>query len=451
MALSNTAHSHKHNNAYVISVNMGYGHERAAYALRDLAAGGIITANDYEGIPAKDKKLWSDSRRLYETISRLKPIPFIGDFAFEIMDRMQRIASFYPRRDLSKPSLQVKQTYYFVEKLGLCKHLIEKLAQDPKPLICTFFMPAFAAEVYNYPGDIYLQVCDADMSRAWVAMNPKKSRIKYFAPNGRVVERLKLYGVHPKNIFLTGFPLPKELIGGPEGEIIKKDLVGRLCNLDPNGVFVHKYWRTLEAELGSGTCPLKPNHPLTLTFAIGGAGAQKNLALNVMQSLKKRIKNQELTLRMVTGTKQDLADEFYAAAREFGLTSSMNKNLFIDSYKDRPSYFREFSKTLRKTDILWTKPSEMSFYTGAGIPIIMAPSIGSQEQFNRIWLKTVGGGVAQADPRYVDEWLFDWINSGGLARMAWNGYIEAPTHGAYRIESITTGEKIELEQLPMIV
>jgi hypothetical protein len=170
-----------------------------------------------------------------------------------------------------------------------------------------------------------------------------------------------------------------------------------------------------------------------------------------MQSLKKRIKNQELTLRMVTGTKQDLADEFYAAAREFGLTSAMNKDLFIDSYKDRPSYFREFSKTLRKTDILWTKPSEMSFYTGTGIPIIMAPSIGSQEQFNRIWLKTVGGGVAQADPRYVDEWLFDWINSGGLARMAWNGYIEAPTHGAYRIESITTGEKIELEQLPMIV
>jgi penicillin-binding protein 2 len=108
----------------------------------------------------------------------------------------------------------------------------------------------------------------------------KKSRIKYFAPNGRVVERLKLYGVNPKNIFLTGFPLPKELIGGPEGEIIKKDLIGRLCNLDPNGIFVHKYWRTLEAELGSGTCPLKPNHPLTLTFAIGGAGAQKSLAWN---------------------------------------------------------------------------------------------------------------------------------------------------------------------------
>ena len=36
-------HSRK---AWVVSVNMGYGHERAAYALRDLAEGGIITAND---------------------------------------------------------------------------------------------------------------------------------------------------------------------------------------------------------------------------------------------------------------------------------------------------------------------------------------------------------------------------------------------------------------------
>jgi hypothetical protein len=45
----------------------------------------------------------------------------------------------------------------------------------------------------------------------------------------------------------------------------------------------------------------------------------------------------------------------------------------------------------------------------------------------------------------------DWINSGGLARMAWNGYIEAPTHGSYRIESIVTGTEVQLEKLPMIV
>lgn len=447
----NVAIRHRHNCAYVVSVNMGYGHERAAYGLRDLAYGDIITANAYHGIPAKDKKLWTDSRRIYEAISRLKPVPVIGDAIFEVMDKIQRIPKFYPRRDLSAPSMQTHQTYYFVEKLGLCKHLIEKLSKKPLPLICTFFIPAFAAEVYDYPGDIYLVICDADMARAWVPKDPKRSRIKYFAPNGRVAERLKLYGIRPENIFLTGFPLPKELIGGPEGTIIKKDLVSRLCNLDPNGVFMNKYIKTLEAELGPGTCPIRSNRPLTITFSIGGAGAQKGLALDVLQSLRLKLKKNEIVLRLVAGTKKDIAEAFIDEIKEMGIGSRIGKNLFVDYYPDRPSYFIEFSKTLRRTDILWTKPSELSFYCGAGLPLIMAPSIGSQEVFNRAWLKMVGGGVTQNDPKYTNEWLFDWIASGGLARIAWNGYIEAPTHGSYRIESVITNEKIELEKLPLII
>ena len=68
-----------------------------------------------------------------------------------------------------------------------------------------------------------------------------------------------------------------------------------------------------------------------------------------------------------------------------------------------------------------------------------------------MWLETVNGGIAQLDPVYTNEWLFDWINSGGLARFAWSGYIEAPTHGAYRIESIVTGKKFSLASPPLIV
>lgn len=437
--------------AYVVSVNMGYGHERAAYGLMDLAHGDIITANDYPDIPNEDRSLWIESRKIYETISRLQPLPLIGEGIFEIMDSIQRIEPFYPRRDLSKPTLQVKQTYYMIEKMKLGRHLIEKLSQKPLPLICTFFIPAFAAEVYDYPGDIYLVVCDADMSRAWVAKDPKKSRIKYFAPNGRVVERLKLYGIRPENIFLTGFPLPKEVIGGPGGAIIKDDMVHRLCNLDPNGVFTSKYIRTLDAEFGVGTCPIKPDHPLTITFSIGGAGAQRSLGVQVMESLRGDLLRDKISLHLTAGTKKDVAAFFKQKVKDLRLGRALGETLFIDEQKDRPSYFHEFTKLLRKTDILWTKPSELSFYTGVGLPIIMAPSIGSQEVFNRIWLKTVGGGVTQGDPRYVNEWLFDWVNSGGLARMAWNGYIEAPTHGSYRIESIVTGTEVQLEKLPLIV
>ena len=440
-----------HRCAYVVSVNMGYGHERASYGLKELANGGVITANDYPGIPHRDKKLWGSSRKGYEFVSRLKPIPFIGDMAFSIMDKIQEIPSFYPRRDLSASTYQVMQTYYMIEKLGLCKHLIEKLSKKPLPLVCTFFIPAFAAEVYDYPGDIYVVLCDADISRAWVARDPKKSRIKYFAPNGRVVERLKLYGVREENIYHTGFPLPKEAIGDLAGTVTRQDTMSRICNLDPNGIFLKRYTRVIEGELGKDTCTIKPDHPLTVMFAVGGAGAQEQLAMDILASLKKRLVRNGLQFHLMAGTRKESAHDFMSAARRLKIGHLVGKKLFIDYYTDRPTYFKEFTKLLRKTDVLWTKPSELSFYCGMGLPILMAPTVGSQEDFNRTWLMYIGAGIDQGDPKYTDEWLYDWINSGGIARAAWNGYMEAPQHGAYRIEGIITGTRMDVETLPMIV
>lgn len=437
--------------AYVVSVNMGYGHDRAAWALKELASGGIIEANDYSGIPKKDRKIWLQSRKGYEAVSRLKPVPVLGDIAFSIMDKIQEIPEFYPRRDLSEPSYQVLQSYYMIEKMGLMRHLIEKLSKKPLPLIATFFNVAFAAEVYDYPEDIYCVVCDADMSRAWVPKDPKRSRIKYFAPNGRVVERLKLYGVRSENIFHTGFPIPREIIGDLENSLARKDLMHRICNLDPKGIFIQRYSKIIESELGAGTCKVKKDHPLTIMFAVGGAGAQRQLAIDILQSLKGRLNREDMVLRLMAGTKKFAQKQFMDAVSKMRLKHLLNKKVFVDYYPDRPTYFKEFSKVIRKTDILWTKPSEMSFYCALGMPILMAPTIGSQEDFNHKWLGYIGAGVDQADPKYTNEWLFDWIDSGGLARSAWNGYVEAPQHGAYRIEGIITKQRMDVENLPMIV
>ncbi|MBU0613670.1 hypothetical protein KJ766_00075, partial [Patescibacteria group bacterium] len=118
---------------------------------------------------------------------------------------------------------------------------------------------------------------------------------------------------------------------------------------------------------------------------------------------------------------------------------------------NREQYFEKFSQLMRKIDILWTKPSELSFFTGLGIPIIMAPTIGSQERFNREWLREVGGGIDQLDPRYADEWIMDWIKSGALARMAWHGYIEAPTHGADWIANTVQGQSLAMHDVPLVV
>jgi hypothetical protein len=430
---------------------MGYGHSRAAYALRDLSGGEVLSANSYRGIPAEDKRLWRQSREIYETISRLRPVPLVGPFLFEALDRWQEIPRFYPRRDLSEPNMQLRQLYRLMKK-GWGRHLIETLAKDPIPLVTTFFASAFFADYYDYPGEIYCVTTDADISRSWAPLDPKKSRIKYFASNGRVVERLKLYGVPEENIYLTGFPMPKELIGGPKAVAIKDLLAARLCNLDPKGIFHERYRRTLVAELGPARCDLsRANHPLTVTYSVGGAGAQRQLGAQIMHSLKSRIARHEVRFVLVPGTRQDVAEFYRRSAIEAGLKKELGEWIVVPTLDSRHEYFDGFTRILETTDILWTKPSELSFYTGLGIAVVMAPPIGSQEEFNRLWLQYVGGGVPQNDPRYANEWLFDWINSGGVARMAWNGYVEAPTHGTYRIEDVVLGRVSEIHALPLIV
>lgn len=449
-AMKNTQPSK--NKAHVISVDMGYGHERAAYALRELTSNDIITANNYQGIPKADKKLWSEGQQFYETVSRLKMVPFIGNYIFEAYDKFQEIPAFYPRRDLSRPNLQVRQINHLISKRGWGRDLIDRLRKNPLPLVTTFFVPAYMAEVFGYPGKIYCVICDADISRTWVSVNPKSSPIIYLASNGRTVERLKLYGVPAENIKLTGFPLPPELVGGPHSAALKTDLARRLLALDPNGIFRSKYDRALHQELGAHWHGKHARRtPFTITYCVGGAGAQFELGIQILESLKVKLAEGHCKLNLVAGTHKSVEREFKKAVRKLRLTAQLGHTVNILAWPTRQEYFKGFSRALKKTDILWTKPSELSFYTGLGIPIIIAPPIGSQEDFNATWLRTVGGGVPQNDPRYTNEWLFDWWESGGLAKMAWSGYMEAPTHGAYRIQELITGEKFRLQNLPLIV
>lgn len=278
----------KQHKAWVVAADMGYGHQRTAYPLRDIAFGGkVINANSYDGIPKKDKKFWYQTRFLYEFISRFKKIPIIGEFVFGLLNKFQKISTYYPKRDLSKPDIFLKTIFYFIRK-GWGKDLIERFKKNPLPLISTFFTPAFMAEELNYPGQIYCVICDADIARSWASLNPQKSKIKYFAPNTWTRDRLKLYGVKSESIFLTGYPLPKENIG-EDLKILKEDLRNRLINLDPNKRYRKIYGPLIKVALGK--LPDKSNHPLTIMFSIGGAGAQKEIPLNAIISLKEKIKN----------------------------------------------------------------------------------------------------------------------------------------------------------------
>jgi len=420
--------------AWIISVNMGYGHQRTAFPLRDLAPEGkVICANDYPGMPVRDRRIWETTRKIYESISRIKKIPLIGEFIFFIFDRIQKILRFYPKKDMSQPNFQLKQISALIKR-GWGKHLIEKLKSNPLPIITTFFTPAFMAEYFGYPGEIFCVICDADIARTWAPICPQKSRIKYFAPTSWVVSRLKLYGVKEENIFFTGYPLPQSLIGGEKMEILLRDLESRIFNLDQKKKYFKQYKVLVDKYFGR--LPEFQDHPLTIMFAVGGAGAQKEIGIKILKSLAGKIKADEIKIILVAGTRKEVKEYFERNIKNLKLKNNLDKNIEIVFDEDIESYFQKFNLALRKTDVLWTKPSEISFYTALGFPIIIAPPVGSQEEFNKKWLLRLGSGIPQENPNYTNQWLFDFLDSGRFAEAAMQGFIEGEKLGIFNIQKI---------------
>jgi len=137
------------------------------------------------------------------------------------------------------------------------------------------------------------------------------------------------------------------------------------------------------------------------------------------------------------------------AVNNFKLGTCKNVNLVYA--EDKNAYFKIFNKLLRTTDVLWSKPSELTFYSGLGIPFIMSEPIGSQETYNRGWLLAIGAGVDSLNPNYVDEWLFDWLDSGWLAEAAMEGFLDAPHMGTYHIENIVLkNQVVEIEDVHLL-
>lgn len=429
----------KNNKAWIVAVDMGYGHQRAAYPLRHLAYGGkVINANAYEGIPEDDIKIWHQSQGFYNFISRFKNFPIVGEFAFGLFDKFQAIPKFYPKRDLSRPNFQLSSSIMMIKK-GWGKDFVQKLKKKDIPLITTFFVPAYMAEIHGFSQEIYLLLCDADVSRAWAPFEPNRSKIKYLAPNHRVVERLKLYGVPENRIFLSGFPLPTENLGDEKLSILREDLCVRLANLDPERRHIGKYQLAKELSQEDLSCGAA-KRKLSLTFAVGGAGAQKDLGVDIVKSLAEKIKEKKIHLNLIAGINNDVNCFFESSIKNLGLGEEIGRGIEIVFADKKEEYFKKFNSVLRRTDILWTKPSELSFYAGLGMPIIIAPPIGSQEKFNRTWLLATGAGVEQEDPKYAGEWIFDWLEEGIFMESAIKGYFEAEKHGTFNVEKIVFGK-----------
>ena len=437
-----------HDKAWVVTVLMGLGHLRAAHPLRDLTHEGVIIYGSRRTTPAPEYRIWRRLRHLYYALSKAGAVPIIGKILVALMVALERIPPYYPRSDQSRPNLAVKYLKRLVEKRGLCRGLKDKLETAPYPVIHTFYATAIGLEALEgqEPGprhDHYLLICDADFNRVWVPADPKTSRLRYLAPCTQVRRRLRAYGVPDEAILMTGLPLPKENIGSEAGlEILKADLLERLLRLDPSGKFFFYHRKSVLGWLGLEALPAARESYFNVMFAIGGAGAQVEMVERILASLKERIRSGDLRLTLSCGIQKKVFERVQGAVAGTGLREELGRGFHLVFDQDVYGYLERFNAGLRRTDVLWTKPSELAFYCGLGIPILMADPIGAHEELNKRWLREIHAGVSPAGPvEACGEWLFDLRENGRLAEAAWDGFLKARKLGSFKIERlIRTGE-----------
>jgi hypothetical protein len=411
----------------VVAVEMGFGHLRAADAVARALGQPLLHADRAPIADGEERALWARTRRNYERLSRLATFPVLGAPFGRLLDTITHIPDLYPARDLSTPTLSTGLLERLIDR-GIGRGVLAALERDQAPLFTTFFAIALAADRKS-GADVDCLVTDTDLARAWVPRDPRQSRIRYFAPSERAGRRLAAYGVPPERILLTGFPLPDELLGGYELVIARRHVARRLARLDSRGRFRGGLGRESSRRLGT---PLgaEDESPL-LVFAVGGAGAQARLARQFLPSLRPLIEVGRLRLALLAGTRPAVQRAFEALVARHDLTG--HPGVRVVGAPDLDGYFRASNALLAEADILWTKPSEMTFFAALGLPLVLAPAVGAQESYNRRWAVESGAGLAQRDPRFAGEWLAEWLADGTLAGAAWNGFTRLPKRGLFRI------------------
>jgi hypothetical protein len=241
--------------------------------------------------------------------------------------------------------------------------------------------------------------------------------------------------VKPEFIHLTGFPLPRDLVGGPDLAVLRANLAARLVRLDRRGVF-REQLREEIAHLVGALPAAEEGRPPLLTFAVGGAGAQLGIARSFLPSLRRPLAHRQLRLALVAGVRRDVAARLERWVRDAGLSELLGDGVEIVCEEGFPAYFARFNGLMARTDILWTKPSELSFYGALGLPLVFSWPVGVHERVNRRWVLHRGAGFKQESPGSAWDWLREWLDDGTLAGAAWSGYQRLPKFGTARIAEV---------------
>ena len=420
-------------NVALVAVDMGYGHLRAAHALAPALATPVLELDHPPVASPAEQRRWGRVRAWYEALSRASQLPVVGGPLRRLLEAITFIPRLYAPRDQSRPNAGVRLLERLARR-GFGGGLLVRLHEQEATLVTTFYAPAVIADFLGYRRSVCV-VTDTDINRVWVSRWPAHSTVHYCVPSERAMRRLRAFGVRSEFIHLTGFPLPLELTGGPDLAALRTNLARRLVRLDRKGAFRDQLREEIAHLLG-GLPGDQEGQPPLLTFAVGGAGAQSAVARSFLVSLRRPLEQRRLRLALVAGVRRDVADRLERWARDAGLDPRPDSGVEVVCEDSFGAYFARFNELLARTDILWTKPSELSFYGALGIPLVFSWPVGVHERVNRRWVLHRGAGFKQERPGEAWEWLREWLDDGTLAGAAWAGYQRLPKFGTARIVEV---------------
>lgn len=418
--------------AWVISGPLGKGTDLIAQACAPFASDeSIIRADQYKSIPRRDRALWTHLQERPSLVSSLGSIPLIGQTLQKYAQRFSdQLPSRYPERQHIALNRRLVEFYYYLQNKGLGRDLIQRLSTEPGiPLVTGSPVVAFAAEVHQYPGPIFLICHTADPSRVWAPLEPRHTRIQWIVPTQMAEDRLKSYGIPVTHIHHAGFPLAGSAISSKG---LHADVNARLARLDPEHVFK------------KDTKGPANSRPLSLGV-IADNGWRTHELIKLINGAQKAIRSGELILHLFTGTDVARTDSIEAITRNHQLHRHLGSSIRLHAHTDERVAFESFTNLLPEIDVLWSAPSPWIFYAGLGIPFIVEPPIGTQEEARHAWVRGIQAGLAPLEKETLSEWLLDWKRSGGLARLGWNGYGSAPSMGLSRLSDLIQGKITEEE------
>lgn len=414
----------------VVAVHMGYGHLRAALALAQAAGTDVLSMDRAPLATPDDVAVWDRLRRTYDKLSRRTGLPVVGAAYRRVLEVVTAIPRLQPSHAQRRPSLSVRYLESLLQR-GFGAPLVEHLRATGAPLVSTFYAAAIVAAAAGR-SDVVSVITDADVNRVWAPADPAAGSIVYAVPTARAARRLRAFGVPATRIHRTGFPLPREIVG-PEGEAARRRaLAARLVRLDPDGTFAATapdVARALRREAD----PADVARPLETAFAVGGAGAQVELARRLVRSLAPRLRAGTLRLTLVAGTRADTAGRLRDDVARAGLASLDGGGVEVLHEPTFEAYATRFHRRLADLDVLWTKPSEITFYGAAGFALALTTPLGAQEHANRAWARRLGAALDAGDVGYAASWLDRHLADGALARVAYAAAARMPRHGTERI------------------